>query len=343
MNIDSPSINSTTDSIQQVNKSTSQNDSSASFSDELKNLNTKEAEGKTDENISDENTSTKSSEKNNDFQQSEIATDELASTIKKINLLDETITNKLKNTDKIDDKDNESELNMVNGNYNIQDNSDMLPQMSPNMNFAGNGQPFASFMNDSNDNSKQDELGNNAKEIAEEQAILSTMAENVAIANKRIQSKEQNQGIKELKSINNQFAGQEQVVSDNIIMNRADVEVFANLVNGNDMNLENLTQNINKSVQISKTLADALLRAKENGTPLRIDFDNDISVIIKISRDGKISADFLPSSQVAEAYLKENLPLLRQRFDEQNINYNELNQRNQRENQNNKKKGQKNE
>ena len=74
--------------------------------------------------------------------------------------------------------------------------------------------------------------------------------------------------------------------------------------------------------------------------PFRIDFDNNISIIIKITRDGKLSADFLPSSQVAEAYLKENLPLLKQRFDENNINYGELNQRNQRDkNKDNQRKG----
>ena len=72
---------------------------------------------------------------------------------------------------------------------------------------------------------------------------------------------------------------------------------------------------------------------------------NDISVIIRISRDGKITADFLPSSQVAEAYLKENLPLLKQRFDDNNIEYESLNQRERRnpEKENNKKKGRNNE
>lgn len=79
----------------------------------------------------------------------------------------------------------------------------------------------------------------------------------------------------------------------------------------------------------------------KDNQPVRIDFDNNISVIIKIGRDGKISADFLPSSQVAEAYLKENLPLLKQRFDESNIEYDELNHRQQKQDEKeNQKKGQ---
>ena len=79
--------------------------------------------------------------------------------------------------------------------------------------------------------------------------------------------------------------------------------------------------------------------------PIRINFDNNISVIIRISREGKLTADFLPSSQVAEAYLKENLPLLRQRFDDNNIEYDSLNQRERKEQnrENNKKKGRNNE
>ena len=98
-------------------------------------------------------------------------------------------------------------------------------------------------------------------------------------------------------------------------------------------------------MQVSKTLADMIAKSMENNKPLRIDFDNNISVIIKISRDGKITADFLPSSQVAEAYLKENLPLLRQKFDENNIKYDELNQRERKEQHkdNNRKKGRDNE
>ena len=48
---------------------------------------------------------------------------------------------------------------------------------------------------------------------------------------------------------------------------------------------------------------------------------------------------------IAEAYLKEKLPLFKQRFDEQNIDYDELNQRERREQnrEQNRKKGQENE
>ena len=236
---------------------------------------------------------------------------------------------------------------MINNDYNIQD-KDILPQMNPSMNFSGDGQPFSSFLKDEQGNKQL--LSSSTKDLAEEAAIMSTMAENIAIANRNTILKEERMASIEIKN--------EQVVKfDSIIMSQADVEVFVNLVQKEDVilnqipsqadaevfvnlvqkedvNLNQLTsQNLSKSIQISKTLADMLVKSKENNQPLRIDFDNNISVIIRISRDGKISADFLPSSQVAEAYLKENLPLLRQRFDDNNIEYDSLNQRERREQQ----------
>ena len=129
-------------------------------------------------------------------------------------------------------------------------------------------------------------------------------------------------------------------------MNEADVEVFVDLVQNNEVNINNLKpETATKAVHVSKTLADMLVKAQETNQPLRIDFDNNISVIIRISRDGKLSADFLPSSQVAEAYLKENLPLLKQKFSEQNLDYEGLNQKERRNpnKEQNQKKGRENE
>ena len=229
---------------------------------------------------------------------------------------------------------------LINNDFNIQDNKDLLPQMNPNMNFSGDGQPFSSFMNNSPQNNPNQNLSMSEKDLAEEAAILSTMAENMALANKnkimsetpvKTKTVERNDGVKK---VNKQtgITVENVVKYDSVIMNQADVEVFANLVENGEADMTKLApQAAQKSIHVSKTLADMLAKAMEKNQPVRIDFDNNISVIIRISRDGKISADFLPSSQVAEAYLKENLPLLRQRFDDNNIEYDELNQRNSRE------------
>ena len=285
---------------------------------------------------------------------------DLSSIVKELNQSEENISIEIKKKESIDDNQD-----MINKDYNIQENKDILPQMNPNMNFSGNGQPFSSFMNQENENSKESSnsiLGTTSQDLAEEAAILSTMTENIAIANKNQLFKENsvlegNEPIKKTQIISNEEGIKkvetrtgiklETIVKyDSVIMNQADVEVFTDLIEKNEANLNNLAPKAaEKAVVVSKTLADMLAKSMQNNQPLRIDFDNNISVIIRISRDGKISADFLPSSQVAEAYLRENLPLLRQKFDDNNLEYDSLNQRERRESnkEQNKKKDRNNE
>ena len=256
----------------------------------------------------------------------------------------------LKRFNDFDDKNKEEGENLINNDFSI-DSKDKLPQMTPNMNFSGDGQPFSSFMNNNEHRQNEEKLSASAKDLAEEAAILSTMAENIAMANKTaieepgIKIVTKNDGVKKVDTKTNIV--QETIVKyDAVIMNEADVEVFAELVQNGEADLKHLApEAAKKSVHVSKTLADMLTKAMEDNKPVRIEFDNGISVIIKISRDGKLSADFLPSTQIAEAYLKEKLPLLKQRFDEQNIDYDELNQRERREQnrEQNRKKGQENE
>ena len=57
---------------------------------------------------------------------------------------------------------------------------------------------------------------------------------------------------------------------------------------------------------------------------VRISFDKDVSVVIKIDKHGKISAEFIPGSAEVENYLRTNIASLKQKFDEQNLPYNEL-------------------
>ena len=149
------------------------------------------------------------------------------------------------------------------------------------------------------------------------------MANKNRLLNENVKTVSNSEGVRKVDKQSNVTV--ETVVKfDNVIMSKDDVDFFAKLVENGQADM---TQATLKSSKVSKTLADLLAKSMKDNQPVRIDFDNNISVIIKISRDGKISADFLPSSQVAEAYLKENLPLLKQRFDENNIEYDELNHR----------------
>ena len=315
---------------QESNNTTKQYNSSQNFSDELKSL-SKEKE----------------TEKKDDTKSVDGAIDGLedaVNEISKLNRTDENSEENLKNEQISDDNRIKiEELGLIENNFNIQEKEKLNLQMGAEMSFNSNGQPFAEFINNSQN---KNSLSENAKDIAEEQAILSTMEENMAIANKNMAMSKSKTVTNEngIKKVDKNSITVDTIVDYNsVIMDKSDVEFFAKLVENGQLDLKEI-QNASKSSAVSKTLADLLAKSMNENKPIRIDFDNDISIIIKISRDGKISADFLPSSQIAEAYLKENLPLLKQRFDENNIDYNELNQRKQKQDtEDNRKKGRKDE
>ena len=368
--------------------SKTQKESDVKFSDELNQISKSEKE----ENIIDSKTDepkkedVKVEQKDvNEEKKSEIKKEDdieniiggLQQTVQELNKLNQKndkINISLKDETFSDDKEKEDN-NLIDNNINIQEKKEQqLPQMNANMNFNSNGQPFAAFVQNNNENNQ---LSASESDLAEENAILSTMSENMAIAQKNmllkkdkqnevaqlvelenIQPQEQSennvetpktktvtneQGIKKVDAKTN-ITTDTLVKFDDIAMNKNDVEFFANLVENGSVDMNSVT-NSQKSSQVSKTLADMLAKSMEDNKPIRINFDNDISVIIKINKNGKISADFLPSSQVAEAYLKENLPILKQRFDDNNIDYEELNHRKQeqQDDRNNRKKGRKDE
>lgn len=368
--------------------SKTQKESDVKFSDELNQISKSEKEeniieSKTDESKKED---VKVEQKDvNEEKKSEIKKEDdienviggLQQTVQELNKLNQKndkINISLKDNTFSDDKEKEDN-NLIDNNINIQEKKEQqLPQMNANMNFNSNGQPFAAFVQNNNENNQ---LSASESDLAEENAILSTMNENMAIAQKNmllkkdkqneiaqsvelenVQPQEQSennvetpktktvtneQGIKKVDAKTN-ITTDTVVKFDDIAMNKNDVEFFANLVENGSVDMNSVT-NSQKSSQVSKTLADMLAKSMEDNKPIRINFDNDISVIIKINKNGKISADFLPSSQVAEAYLKENLPILKQRFDDNNIDYEELNHRKQeqQDDRNNRKKGRKDE
>ena len=321
-------------------KSSQNSDTNVNFSEELKNAKKSEENKKSSE---------EKLRKNEDGEVKD-AINGLNDTIdelNKINQKDESEPDVIKEKCLSDDiKNKYEEFGLIDNNMNIQEPQDKLNlQMGANMSFNSDGQPFAEFVNQNN---SKNSLKSSAKDLAEENAIMSTMEENIAIANKnmamaRTKTVENEQGVHKVDKKTNLIV--DTIVNyDSVIMSKDDVEFFTNLVENGVVDMSEV-KNAQKSSHVSKVLADLLAKAMNDNKPIRIDFDNNISVIIKIDRAGKISADFLPSSQVAEAYLKENLPLLRQRFDDNNIDYNELNQRQrkQQDTQDNRKKGRKDE
>lgn len=109
---------------------------------------------------------------------------------------------------------------------------------------------------------------------------------------------------------------------------RNDALFYINLLNQGEIanytvkNDGNIIDGMNyKNIEVSKTLSTLLSRAHESKKAVRLDFDNNVTVILKLSNEGKINAHFIPGDKAVEEYLKNNIPYLKQRFDEQNIPY----------------------
>lgn len=131
---------------------------------------------------------------------------------------------------------------------------------------------------------------------------------------------------------------------DIINMSDSDANFFANLVQNTDMSMQSIAanisdqmaegaQNIQKNVQVSSVLMDKLAESMKTNQPFRIDFDKDVSVIIKVNKDGSLAANFIPGDKAVEQYLRNNIASLRQRFDEQDLSYTQLSYSNSRQQQ----------
>lgn len=128
---------------------------------------------------------------------------------------------------------------------------------------------------------------------------------------------------------------------DVINMSDSDANFFANLVQNTDMSMKSISDSVNqalmnnnteavqKNVQVSSVLMDKLAESMKTSQPFRIDFDKDVSVIIKVNKDGSLAANFIPGDKAVEQYLRNNISSLRQRFDDQNLPYSELSYSNQ--------------
>lgn len=132
-----------------------------------------------------------------------------------------------------------------------------------------------------------------------------------------------------------------------IKMNNHDITFFVNLVDNQQMmaqsgQLNNVnprnnsfteikTEATQATVQVSQTLMDALNDSAKTGKPCRIDFGSDVAVIMKVDKEGVLSANFIPGSAAVEAYLKNNIEGLKQSFDEQGLPYNKLSYSNQQQ------------
>ena len=123
---------------------------------------------------------------------------------------------------------------------------------------------------------------------------------------------------------------------DTVKISKDDAKFFADLVENKQFAVQQTGENLNlikfsdeigptyKTQQMSKVLTDLISQAYNEQKPVRIDFDNNVSVVLKIDTKGKVSAEFIPGDKAVEAYLRNNIGFLKQRFDDQNISYNDI-------------------
>lgn len=120
-------------------------------------------------------------------------------------------------------------------------------------------------------------------------------------------------------------------------MSDTDAKFFADLVSKTDMSMGSVAAEFQKALQngdvkmvqstakASAALIEALKESSKTHQPFRIDFDKDVSVILQVDRAGKINANFIPGDYAVENYLRNNIEFLKQRFNEENIAYGDLN------------------
>lgn len=123
-----------------------------------------------------------------------------------------------------------------------------------------------------------------------------------------------------------------------INMTIEDVEFFANVVeaNLNNNNSIEIDETTLKSAKVSNVLIEMLNDSKNTGRPVRVDFDNNISVVMQVTKDGKLNARFYPGDKAAEEYLRQNIQSLRNQLDSKEIEYDNISYK-ERNNQNNNK------
>ena len=126
---------------------------------------------------------------------------------------------------------------------------------------------------------------------------------------------------------------------DSLLMTQEDAMFFVNLTKEGQFSVENAptgefknlmqiqvaqTAVTQKTVEVTNQLTSLIEKAQKTQKPVRISFDNDVSVVIKIDKQVKVTAEFIPGSLEVENYLRNNISALRQKFDEQNLPYNDL-------------------
>lgn len=94
-----------------------------------------------------------------------------------------------------------------------------------------------------------------------------------------------------------------------------------------------------KSMDVSRGLFNLIEYSFKAKKPIRVDFSKDSSVILKMNKEGKVSAEFISNDEAMAYIIKSSLPGLKNKMDTEGILYDDIfyNDRNQNKEKNNKK------
>lgn len=124
------------------------------------------------------------------------------------------------------------------------------------------------------------------------------------------------------------FGSEFEINADKIGVN--DAIFFVNLLNQQNLISYSIEDNKiqlsldNQKINATNSLLNMLQTSIDSKKPIRLDFDKDVTVILKMDNDGKIQAHFIPGTLEVEKYLKNNIQSLKQAFEEEEINYSYL-------------------
>ena len=205
-----------------------------------------------------------------------------------------------------------------------------------------------------NKNNEIDSLDLNNDKLNAELNIQNTLNQTLQNANDLLVN--DIQAINNLGNVNNaknwMFSfGDENLFS--LSMSESDAEFFINLTKNDNISIQNVTAQaqaminsgmdsaeVSQNFRVSQALLNALSDARQNNQPLRIDFDQNISVILRVNQNGALSAQFIPGDKVVEQYLRQNIQTLKNTFDENNLPYTDLSYSNSSKEQNKRRREQ---
>ncbi|OGI00091.1 MAG: hypothetical protein A2Y25_04170 [Candidatus Melainabacteria bacterium GWF2_37_15] len=93
-----------------------------------------------------------------------------------------------------------------------------------------------------------------------------------------------------------------------------------------------------KTLNFSKGLFNLVEYSFNTQKPVRLSFEGDSAVILKINTDGKLTAEFISNDAAMEYALKSSIPALKQKMDAEGLPYEEIYYRDDNKNQNKNKR-----